>query len=1041
MCNFAKEIEKNNNDKIFMKKILLVIAALSLLTQGHVQAQTLRKATLFVTASSKKQYIDGFGGTGMNGQWGDVYTQEKVKKLWGKGEGCIGLNIMRIRINPNEGNWGEYGNPVKWARAINPDLQVFATPWTPPKKYKTQNTTKYQNDYGTWVWPLVEHSWGGEGSNGAAINPECYEAYADFLERYRATMESKGCSIDMISIQNESDYTPTATDNGVEHASYESCIYSPKEMAAMVKAARAAVDPKCKIMGPECFGWGQHDYNNALVKMSDAVNNIDVWGNHLYGTNDWSFVESVTKKTKKHMWMTEFLIELNEKGYSNVNSDYYSLSGKSYGGEFATEYKMIKSIEDAMKAGYSAYVYYNMLDDFFACNHGGSATELWKRAYVFGHYAKYATGKTRVQSTLSDSNGKLLGGTAYINETADTVTVFMLNRSATDNYQLSVELPFKPQQIIQMATNDNVNGYVLDVTDKYVNETLVYASGIIRARVMLLPGTFYTFQFVKNAPEETEEELATSAKLPANANPLLADKFMADPTSVEYDGRLYVYATNDQQQFDFCDGMQVNNFSNINTLRCISTDDLVNWIDHGIIDVKAIAPWIATSWAPSVVSRVEGDGLTHFYLYFTNSASGIGVLTSTSPTGPWTDPLGHALIDGNTEGLGTISNIIDPGVAINDDGTEAYLTFGGGDVTGTDLQPGNARIVKLGDDMISLASDIVPISAPCHFEANELNYINGLWYYSYCTRWSIASNWASYSSKTKPRAASIVYMTSSYPLDDRWTYQGEIVPNPGTLGYPYGTNHSRLQKYEGTYYILYHTQWLEKQLGFNGGYRNLQMARTRIRNNNITALTSSSASIEGLAQPLDKRVNPYVEQDGDLAAIMTKNWWMVRGVNFASTTDGPARSLILKVRGSGTVSVCSNTVVGEPIAKAEFTAPEESGEAKAIGTRRLVESADDEGVQTVIVPLDVERKGFYNYLYFVKTGNAEVISWRFTNLTAEEATGIEAIAADGNDGSNDGSATAADLNAPWFTVNGTRLTGRPATKGIYIHGQRKVVIK
>ena len=60
-------------------------------------------------------------------------------------------------------------------------------------------------------------------------------------------------------------------------------------------------------------------------------------------------------------------------------------------------------------------------------------------------------------------------------------------------------------------------------------------------------------------------------------------------------------------------------------------------------------------------------------------------------------------------------------MAINDDGTEAYLTFGGGDVTGTELLPGNARIVKLGDDMISLASDIKTISAPCHFEANELN--------------------------------------------------------------------------------------------------------------------------------------------------------------------------------------------------------------------------------------------------------------------------------------------------------------------------------
>lgn len=996
-----------------MKKALHLVAALCLLSAGHMQAQT-RTATLTVTPTTKYQYIDGFGGTGMNGQWGDVYTQEKVKKLWGTGEGCIGLNIMRLRINPNEGNWGEYGNPVRWARAVNANLQVFATPWTPPKKYKTHNTEKYQNDYGTWVWPLVEHSWGGEGSNGAAINPECYDDFADFLERYRATMEAKGCPIDMISIQNECDYTPTATDDGVEHASYESCIYSPKEMAAMVKAARAAVDPKCKIMGPECFGWGQNTYNNTLVNLSDAVNNIDVWGNHLYGTNDWSFVKNVTNKTKKHMWMTEFLIELNEKGYNNVSNDYYSLAGKSYGGEFATEYKMVKSLEDAMKAGYSAYVYYNMLDDFFACNHGGSATEPWKRAYVFSHYAKYATGKTRVLSEWSGNYSGLLGGSSYVSESGDTVSVFVLNPSSTVTYQLSVSLPFKPQRIIQTATSDNVNAYTKDVTDKYIDGVVVYASGLTKTKVTLQPGVFYTFQFMKNEPEEGgETELATTPKQARYANPLSATQFMADPTAIEYDGRLYVYATNDQQQFDACDGLQSNSYNKITSLVCLSTEDLVNWTNHGTIDVKAIAPWISTSWAPSVVSRQEADGQTHFYLYFTNSASGIGVLTSTSPTGPWTDPLGHALVNGDTEGLDDISNIIDPGVAINDDGTEAYLTFGGGDVKGTDLQPGNARIVKLGDDMMSLASDIKPISAPCHFEANELNYIGGKWFYSYCTRWTIASNWSSYSSKAKPGAASIVYMTATDPLADNWTYQGPILPNPGTLGYPYGTNHCRMQQFNGTYYVIYHTQWLENQLGFNGGYRNLQLARTRIRNNTtITALNATSADIEGLSQLLNKRVNPYLEHPGNMAAIAVGNWWMVRGVNFDANAEETAKSLILKVKGTGTLDVRVNSMSKDPLASAEFSGTEE---------------------QTVVVPLNSEQGGYVEFLYFVKGGkrDAEVLSWQFSNLTAEEATAIDALAP----------SRITDNEATWYTVSGTKLASKPTAKGIYIHGKTKVLIK
>ena len=957
-----------------MKKTLIIAAAA--LMACTAQAQNTRSASLTITAGTKYQHIDGFGGTGMNGQWADIYTQTKVQKLWGTGEGEVGLNIMRVRINPNEGNWGEYGNPIRWARAIRPDLQVFATPWTPPKKYKTHNTTKYQNDFGTWVWPLVEHSWGGEGSNGGAINPECYDDYADFLERYRKTMEEKGCPIDMISIQNESDYTPTATTNGVEQASYESCIYSPKEMAAMVKAARAKIDPSCKVMGPEAFGWGQHTYNNTLVNLKDAVDNIDVWGNHLYGTNDWSFVQNVTNKTGKPMWMTEFLID-----YSST-----------YSGEFSAEYDMIKSIEDAMTAGYSGYVYYNMLNDFFACNHGGSDTELWKRAYIFSHYARHATGKTRVKTTMSDSSGRLIGGSAYINQSADTVTVFVLNPSSTDTYNLTMSLPFVPKQVKQVVTGETVNAIEQDVSDKYVTGTRI-------PRVQLLPGIFYTLIFTSTEPSAAEAELATSPKLPTYGNPLSANRFMADPTAVEHNGRLYVYATDDQQEFDFSGGIFTNTYSHITRLRCLSSADLVNWDDHGTIDVKAIAPWIATSWAPSVVSREESDGQTHFYLYFTNSASGIGVLTATSPTGPWTDPLGHALIDGKTAGIGKISNIIDPGVAINPTTGEAYLTFGGGDVTGTDLQPGNARIVRLGSDMISLDSDIKTISAPCHFEANELNFIGSRWVYSYCTRWTIASDWSKYTSKAAPTPASIVYMTASDPLADNWTYQGEILSNPGRIGYSYSNNHTRLQKFGTAYYLLYHTTWLEHQSGFSGGYRNVQMNRATVVEGTarINALTASTANIAGVSQLTAARINPYAEQPATLAAIATKDWWMVRGVNFAA--DGnTAKSLIVKTKGAGTLEVRPAALDSDPVATVYF------GE----------QSAD--GAHTTAVNLTDEQSAFVQYLYFVltPTTDCEVISWQFSPLPADEAVAIDEVT------SADGTTSAPVTGI--YSVNGTRQT-------------------
>ena len=130
-------------------------------------------------------------------------------------------------------------------------------------------------------------------------------------------------------------------------------------------------------------------------------------------------------------------------------------------------------------------------------------------------------------------------------------------------------------------------------------------------------------------------------KTERNANPISGIVYCADPTGVEYEGRLYVYGTNDQQQ---AEQDTTNDYDQIRSLAVFSTDDMVNWVYHGRIETGEIAPWIFNSWAPSIVSRVEEDGLTHFYLYFSNSGNGVAVLTATHPLGPWSDPLGKPLV-------------------------------------------------------------------------------------------------------------------------------------------------------------------------------------------------------------------------------------------------------------------------------------------------------------------------------------------------------------------------------------------------------------
>lgn len=318
-----------------------------------------------------------------------------------------------------------------------------------------------------------------------------------------------------------------------------------------------------------------------------------------------------------------------------------------------------------------------------------------------------------------------------------------------------------------------------------------------------------------------------------NGNPLLDFNFNADPTAVEHEGRLYVYATNDHQQLDIVGPEGNNGYQHIHSLVMMSTDDMVNWTFHGYIDVKSLSPWGIASWAPSITKRMEADGKTHFYLYYSNCGVGVGMLTATSPVGPWTDPLGKNVVDKQSEGLGNCGAPFDPGVVVDDEG-RGWLSFGGGsNQFGTEYNPGNARIVRLTDDMMHLDSPITEIRAPYHFEANELNYINGTWVYTYNTSWVERKEWPL--EIEKPSICCMSYMTSKTPLDtDSWEYQANYFKNPMDYGFLPSNNHTHLHKFQGEYYLLYHTLVLEEHRNGKGGFRSVCIDKIKVDEENLT---------------------------------------------------------------------------------------------------------------------------------------------------------------------------------------------------------------
>ncbi len=300
-----------------------------------------------------------------------------------------------------------------------------------------------------------------------------------------------------------------------------------------------------------------------------------------------------------------------------------------------------------------------------------------------------------------------------------------------------------------------------------------------------------------------------------DANPLMTQRFGADPYAMEYDGRVYFYMTADAFEYQGGEVME-NTYGRIRQINVISTADMVNFTDHGSIEAAGsagAAKWASNSWAPAAAwKNIEGQD--KFFLYFADGGGGIGVLTADSPTGPFTDPLGHGLVTRQTPTCAEVLWLFDPAVLVDEDG-RAYLYFGGGVPEGKESAPGTARVVELGEDMISLKGDPRPIDVPYLFEDSGIHKYNDKYYYTYCTNWQVdAEGTASYGFHN----AEIASLESHSPMGP-FTFKEVILENPGKLNGLYGNNHHCVFSFQNNWYIAYHARTLEKNMGVEKGYR------------------------------------------------------------------------------------------------------------------------------------------------------------------------------------------------------------------------------
>lgn len=283
-------------------------------------------------------------------------------------------------------------------------------------------------------------------------------------------------------------------------------------------------------------------------------------------------------------------------------------------------------------------------------------------------------------------------------------------------------------------------------------------------------------------------QVAPGSTFEFTGNPVFRDAFTADPAPMVFGDRLYVYTGHDEW-YDGQDQASGGKEFNITNWLCYSTTDLKTWTSHGVVHRPSDYAWhnaeapVGTAWASQVVER-NGK----FYYYTTLQGTGVtagyavGVAVSDSPTGPFVDALGTALVNDKMTDNGARGwwNDIDPTVLIDDDG-QAYLCWGNG----------TCFMAKLKDNMTELDGDIWTVDVPRYTEGPWLSKRNGKYYLIYA-------------SSGRNHQEAIDYAMAD-DIRGPWKHCGQVTGGAENSF----TIHPGVIEFQGQWYLFYHNATIE----------------------------------------------------------------------------------------------------------------------------------------------------------------------------------------------------------------------------------------
>ncbi|MFL5741279.1 MAG: glycoside hydrolase family 30 protein [Flavisolibacter sp.] len=262
---------------------------------------------IFVDSSQTYQTVDGFGYTLTDGSAYLISTlpsamqNDLLRELFGQDSNSIGVSYLRVSIGASDLSSAVYTYddmpsgetdvnlqnfnlrkdlssvvPVlKMILAINPNIKILGSPWTPPLWMKT-NTN----------------------SVGGSLLTQYYGAYANYFVKYIQAMKAEGITIDAITPQNEPLYggnNPSMLMSATEEASFIKNNLGPAFQAASITTKIIAYDHNAD----------RPDYPLTILDDAAARQYVDGSAFHLYG-GDISALSTVHDAyPSKNLYFTE----------------------------------------------------------------------------------------------------------------------------------------------------------------------------------------------------------------------------------------------------------------------------------------------------------------------------------------------------------------------------------------------------------------------------------------------------------------------------------------------------------------------------------------------------------------------------------------------------------------------------------------------------------------------------------------------------------------------------------------------------------------